>query len=123
MKTEIKTRIRELRSEGYGYKRIAKALDITLKTFRDNHLTKRKVINNGELDQYIVENNHEAIISHKVFEEAQRVRKEKRKPSVTPFIRNQYPFKGMMRCGICGRAYVRKNNTIKTHLEMFAFCH
>jgi DNA invertase Pin-like site-specific DNA recombinase len=51
---------------------------ILQKTFRDNHLTKRKVINNGELDQYIVENNHEAIISHKVFEEAQRVRKEKK---------------------------------------------
>ena len=34
MKTEIKTRIRELRSEGYGYKRIAKALDLTLSVVR-----------------------------------------------------------------------------------------
>jgi len=34
MKTEIKTRIRELRNEGYGYKRIAKALDLTLSVVR-----------------------------------------------------------------------------------------
>jgi DNA invertase Pin-like site-specific DNA recombinase len=78
------------------------------KTFRDNHLTKRKVMNKGEFDQYIVENNHEAIISHEVFDEAQRIRKEKRKRSVSPSIQKHYPFKGMMRCGTCGRAYVRK---------------
>ena len=83
------------------------------KTFRDNHLTKRKVMNKGELNQYIVENNHEAIISHEVFAEAQRIRKEKRKRSVLPSIQKNYPFKGMMRCGICGRAYVRKTTSSK----------
>lgn len=83
------------------------------KTFRDNHLTKRKVINNGELDKYIVENDHEAIISHEVFERAQRIRKEKRKQSVSPNIQKDYPFKGMMRCGMCGRSYVRKTTSSK----------
>ena len=83
------------------------------KTFRDNHLTKRKVINKGELDQYIVENNHEAIISHEVFEEAQRIRKEKRKQSASLSIQKHYPFKEMMRCGTCGRAYVRKTTPSK----------
>ena len=83
------------------------------KTFRDNHLTKRKVINNGELDKYIVENDHEAIISHEVFEKAQRIRKEKRKRSVSPSIQKHCPFKGMMRCGMCGRAYVRKSTPSK----------
>ena len=86
---------------------------ILQKTFRDNHLTKRKVINSGELDQYIVENNHEAIISHEVFEKAQRIRKEKRKQSVSPSIQKDYPFKGMMRCGMCERAYVRKTTPSK----------
>lgn len=81
---------------------------ILQKTFRDNHLTKRKVMNKGELDQYIVENNHEAIISYEVFDKAQRIRNEKRKLSVSPSIQKDYPFKGMMRCGMCGRAYVRK---------------
>jgi len=86
---------------------------ILQKTFRDNHLTKRKVINTGELDRYIVKNNHEAIISHELFAEAQRVRKEKRERLVSPSIQKHYPFKGMMRCGICGRAYVRKTTPSK----------
>jgi len=86
---------------------------ILQKTFRDNHLTKRKVMNKGELDQYMVKNNHEAIISHDVFAEAQRIRKEKREPSVSPSIQKLYPFKGMMRCGVCGRAYVRKTTPSK----------
>jgi hypothetical protein len=86
---------------------------ILQKTFRDNHLTKRKVMNTGELDQYIVQNNHEAIITHEVFDEAQRIRKEKRERSVSPSIQKDYPFKGMMRCGICGRAYVRKTTPSK----------
>ena len=34
MNTEIKTRIRQLRGEGYGYKRIAKTLDLTLSVVR-----------------------------------------------------------------------------------------
>lgn len=34
MMTELKTRIGQLRSEEYGYKRIAKALDLTLSVFR-----------------------------------------------------------------------------------------
>ena len=34
MKAEMKIRIRQLRSEGYGYKRIAKALDLTLSVVR-----------------------------------------------------------------------------------------
>jgi DNA invertase Pin-like site-specific DNA recombinase len=86
---------------------------ILQKTFRDNHLTKRKIMNKGELDQYIVENSHKAIISHEVFNEAQRIRKEKRKQSVSPSIQKDYPFKGMVRCGTCGRAYVRKTTPSK----------
>ena len=34
MKTEMKTGIRQLRCEGYGYKRIAKTLDLTLSVVR-----------------------------------------------------------------------------------------
>jgi DNA invertase Pin-like site-specific DNA recombinase len=86
---------------------------ILQKTFRDNHLTKRKVINTGEIDQYMVKNNHEAIINYEVFAEAQRIRKEKRKRSISPSFQKHYPFKGMMRCGMCGRAYVRKTTPSK----------
>lgn len=34
MNTEMKQRIKELRIEGYGYKKIAKALDLTLSVVR-----------------------------------------------------------------------------------------
>ena len=86
---------------------------ILQKTFRDNHLTKRKVINTGELNQYMVKNNHEAIISHEMFAEAEKVRKAKSLQKVSPSIQNHYAFKGMVRCGICGRAYVRKTTPSK----------
>jgi len=86
---------------------------ILQKTFIDNHLTKKKVINNGELNQYMVKNNHEAIISHELFAEAERVRKDKSKLKRTLSIQKHYPFKGMMRCGICGRAYTRKTTPSK----------
>lgn len=86
---------------------------ILQKTYRDNHLTKRKVINTGELNRYMVKNNHEAIISHEVFAEAERVRKQKRKQKRAPSLEKRYPFKGMMRCGICGRAYTRKTTPSK----------
>jgi hypothetical protein len=61
----------------------------------------------------MVKNNHEAIINHEVFAKVQRIRKEKRKQSVSPSIQKHYPFKGMMRCGMCGRAYVRKTTPSK----------
>jgi len=35
-------------------------------------MTHKQVKNNGELPMYIIDNNHEAIISKKVFEEVQR---------------------------------------------------
>ena len=70
-------------------------------------------MNTGELDQYMVKNNHEAIINHEVFAKAQRIRKEKRKRIELPSIQKHYPFKGMMRCGMCGRAYVRKTTPLK----------
>ena len=86
---------------------------ILQKTYRDNHLTKRKVINTGELNQYMVKNNHEAIISHELFAEAEKVRKQKRKQKVSTSIEKHNPFKGIVRCGICGRAYTRKTTPSK----------
>ncbi len=82
---------------------------ILQKTFRENHLTKRKIINSGEYDQYAVKNNHEPIISKDVFDKVQAIKSEradKNKPNP-----NKKPrvFKGMMKCGICGRAYTHKS--------------
>lgn len=37
------------------------------KTFRENHITKRKIFNNGELPKYLAEESHEAIVDEKLF--------------------------------------------------------
>ena len=82
---------------------------ILQKTFRENHLTKRKMMNSGEFDQYAVKNNHEPIISKEVFDKVQviksvRAERIKPNPNKTPRV-----FKGMLKCGICGRTYTHKS--------------
>lgn len=48
------------------------------KTYRDHYLTKRKVINHGELPQYLIEDDHEPIISKEIYKLVQK-EKERRK--------------------------------------------
>jgi len=79
------------------------------KTYIADHLTKRKVVNRGQLPMYHVEGNHEAIIDKETFERAQAEIAERHKkyhPSTAP--KPPYPFTGMIRCGICGDKYRRK---------------
>jgi len=79
------------------------------KTYIADHLTKRKVVNRGQLPMYHVEGNHEAIIHKETFERAQTEiaeRHRKYHPSSAP--KPPYPFTGMIRCGICGEKYRRK---------------
>lgn len=44
---------------------------IMQKTFVENHLTKDKRINNGELPRFIIENAHESIVSRGIFDKVQ----------------------------------------------------
>ena len=81
---------------------------ILQKTFRENHLSKRKVINSGELDQYAVKNNHEAIISKDMFDKVQEIRKHRAEKIKPRLKKNPQAFKGMIKCGICGKAYTHK---------------
>ncbi len=81
---------------------------ILQKTYRENHLSKRKIINSGELDRYAVKNHHQAIISKELFDEVQRIRKLKAERIKSHSKKEQYAFQGMIRCGICGRAYTHK---------------
>jgi DNA invertase Pin-like site-specific DNA recombinase len=56
------------------------------KTFVENHITKNKVRNNGELPRYIIENAHPAIIDKATFEAVQeRLVERKIKVERTPF--------------------------------------
>lgn len=77
------------------------------KTFVADHLTKRKVKNIGQLPQFYVKSDHEAIIEKEMFEEVQCERQRRR--SALPDKPVTFSgFTGKIRCGICGKNYQRK---------------
>lgn len=79
------------------------------KTFRENHLTKRKVTNTGQLPKYFVEDSHPAIIEKSVFDAVQK-RLQEQKEYFTPTKPTTvvYPFTGKIQCQCCGKNYRRK---------------
>ena len=82
---------------------------ILQKTYRENHLTKHKMKNNGEKPQYHAVGTHEAIIDLSTFEAVQEelARRSEyysgKKPSTVT-----YPFTGLIICDGCGKHYRRK---------------
>ena len=78
------------------------------KTFTDNHINKRNKKNKGEKPLYIVENNHEPIISKEVFDEVQRIRKIKAEGKNRQRKGPAYPFTGLIFCGECGHIFKHK---------------
>ena len=79
------------------------------KTYRENHITKRMLINQGELPMYSAEATHEAIICQEMFDAVQTemaCRSEKSKK--TGRSKQTYPFTGKMVCSVCGKNYMRK---------------
>lgn len=101
----------------WGHTAIAKVLKdkaytgnlLLQKTYRENHITKRMLINQGELPMYSAEATHEAIICQEIFDAVQAeiaYRAGKRKRTVEP--KSIYPFTGKMVCSVCGKNYQRK---------------
>lgn len=89
------------------------------KTYREDHLTKRKRKNDGVLPQYFVEEAHEAIVDSDTFEAVQkeaemRLAKYKHENKGS----EKYAFTGLIVCAICGRKYKRK----KTHAGPVWIC-
>ena len=81
------------------------------KTYIENHLTKRKCLNRGELPQYYAENTHPAIIDHEAYERVQALIAERReKANVQKDVTARYPFTGLIVCGCCGAHYHRRTN-------------
>jgi hypothetical protein len=79
------------------------------KTYVENHITKRKLMNNGELPKYHVQDSHEAIIDIDVFTAVQEERERRAErfcKKNTPMAK--YPFTGLLICGGCGKKYRRK---------------
>ena len=76
------------------------------KSYTVDFLTKKKKINQGEVPQYYVENNHEAIISKEVFETVQ-IELAKRKAENCRYSGVNI-FAAKIRCGECGYPYGSK---------------
>lgn len=80
------------------------------KGFVVDHITKRHKKNEGELEQFYVEDNHAPIIDRTTFEAVQiemarraAVMKPRKEKAVTEF-------SGLIRCGRCGAKFIRKIN-------------
>ena len=78
------------------------------KSFRENHITKKKVANIGQLPQYFVAGSHEAIISQEQFDAVQKQMAERQKKYAGSCTTNRYPFTQKIRCACCGKYYRRK---------------
>ncbi|MDR1464737.1 MAG: recombinase family protein [Oscillospiraceae bacterium] len=85
------------------------------KSFVQDHISKRKVKNIGQLPQFYVTDSHEGIISREQFaavqhEIAHRADVHAPKPKPVPELPPpSYPFTGLLRCGKCGAPYRRKH--------------
>ncbi len=83
------------------------------KTFRKDHISKSHMKNRGEKDMYLVSNDHEVIIDKETFDKVQKIKKERAKRFKIDLLQDApfNPFKGKIKCAICGSTYVRKKNT------------
>ena len=75
------------------------------KSYTVDFLTKKKKVNEGEIPQYYVEGNHEAIISPEVFEMVQQEMERRSKRGRRSGV---HLFSGKIRCGECGSWYGSK---------------
>lgn len=79
------------------------------KTYNENYLTKKTKINRGELDQFFVENDHEAIITRGEYYAALEIRRKRVEYfKLDNFKVHTYPLTGFVRCGNCGKNYNHK---------------
>jgi len=79
------------------------------KTYRKDHLSKKKCVNHGELDCYYIEGKHSPIVTKEVWEEAQRQISSRVKGNVeTEQYQNRYPLTGMIFCSKCQATLMRR---------------
>jgi len=85
------------------------------KTFTVDPISKRRLQNFGEEDQFYIRNHHEAIISQEVFDKAQEILARR---SIVSCHRDgrkhekfsrQYAFSCMLKCGFCGGSLCRRS--------------
>ena len=83
------------------------------KTYRKDHLSKKKCINRGEVDSFYIEDNHSPIVSKEMWEEAQRLIRSRAESkgnneNTKEKYQNRYPLTGMLLCSKCGAPLRRR---------------
>jgi len=78
------------------------------KSYVASYITKRQVLNRGELDSYFVENACPAIISRETFDLAQQISLEQTYEAKQSEDFTQRFFRGKLICPHCGKSYKRK---------------
>lgn len=76
--------------------------------YRENHLTKRTLVNRGQLPQYHATNTHEPIIDIGTYNSVQLEMYRRAQKYGKPQSSEKYPFSGMITCARCGKHYRRK---------------
>ena len=84
------------------------------KTFRNNHLEKKKCPNRGELPQYYVEETHPAIVDMITFQIANERLQSATKYYAPTTQMSASPFSKKMFCGYCGGYVKRAKNNART---------
>lgn len=76
--------------------------------YRENHLTKRTLVNHGQLPQYHATDTHEPIIDIGTYNSVQLEMHRRAQKYGKPQSSEKYPFSGMITCANCGKHYRRK---------------
>ncbi len=89
--------------------------DILLgKTFTTDPISKRRLANMGEEEQYYIRDHHEPIVSREIWDEAERIRLKRNTNRVVEPTGNrerytrQYAFSSMCECAFCGHKLTRR---------------
>jgi len=85
------------------------------KTYRKDHLSKKKCTNHGEVDSYYIEENHSPIVTKEIWEEAQRQIDSRFKGNdQKEQHQHRYPLTGMLFCSKC-QATLRRRTWNSKH--------
>jgi len=108
---------RTIRNEAY------KGDYIMQKYFIDEN--RKAQLNRGEFPMYYVEDNHPAIVSRKLWDEANKVLEDRAKErlrhvEIKPFTKENYPYKGKLYCAKCGHKLY--SGVTKANVQRTFFC-
>lgn len=90
------------------------------KSFTVDPISKRRLENMGEEEQYYIKNHHEPIISAEIWDKAKEIREDRYRISNTVVDgtrmkpTRKYSFSSMCQCGFCGKYFSRRSHNQDT---------